>query len=301
MTKQIKRARPQPQWKRWVEPALVIVVVCLLSVATSLGTTRLQREGELRIWFFDIGQGDAALVLLPTGEQLLIDAGRDNRVLSKLGAVLPPWDRSLDTIILTHPDADHITGFVDVLERYEVAEIITTGASAYTPVMQTLEDQFVREQGYIRHVSQGERLTYGDVVIDVLWPEETLTGEVPEDRNNSSLVLRLVYKETSILFTGDAEQEAEEGFGSLVGDIDVLTVGHHGSLTSSTVEFLDQVDPEKATISVGIDNGYGHPHPVVLKRLEGSGVQVFRTDQDGDLFLTSEGGEPELTPHPLPF
>jgi competence protein ComEC len=301
MTKRIRRTTPPSRWIHWVEPMIVIMVVCVLALIIMIGSTGIQKEVELRIWFFDIGQGDSTLLLLPTGEKILIDAGRDNRVLAKIGSVLPPWDRSIDILLITHPDADHITGFVDILARYDVGEIFMTGASAYTPVMQALEAQIDREQTPVRYVSQGDRFLFGEVILDILWPEAPLIGMYPKDRNDSSVVTRLVYKDTSILFTGDAGHGAEQNFGMLVGDIDVLTAGHHGSSSSTSIDFLQDTRPEIVTISVGAENHYGHPHPVILYRIKELGAHVLRTDLDGDLLLISEGGEPNLTSHPLLF
>ena len=255
----------------------------------------------LRIWFFDIGQGDAIFIQTPTGEQILIDGGRDRRVLAKLGSVLPPWDRTLDAIILTHPDADHVGGLVDVLAHYEVDTIYETGITNQTDITHQWEEG-VRKEG-ARHffVKAGVPLTFGPVVLKTVWPLTVSPGAVPKDTNSFSIVLLLSYGETSVALTGDAEAEQERQFGKSLGDVDVLKAGHHGSINSSDAMFLSTVRAETAIISVGEHNWYGHPSPAVLDRLRKAGAIILRTDLDGDILLLSDGGEPELAPYLLPF
>ncbi|MEK7620659.1 MAG: MBL fold metallo-hydrolase [Patescibacteria group bacterium] len=259
------------------------------------------QEQPLRVWMLDIGQGDAFFIEFPTGEQMLVDGGPDDSVLAKLGSLLPPWDRTLDAVLLTHPDADHVTGLVGVLDRYDVGTIYETGVGAHTPQA----DAFVDRQETIRSdrtlLNMGDVIRMGDVTLTILWPDGSQEGTYPEKRNNFSINFVLEYGETRVLFTGDAEAIVEESVGSRVGDIDVLKVGHHGSLTSTSWKFLETITPEVALISMGRENTYGHPHPVVIERLEDLGATIFRTDLDRDVLLTSYDGEPHVLPAPLPF
>jgi len=293
--------------KRYRRRFFVFVLVAM-GFASALGLlisethqTLAAKEGPLRVWFFDVGQGDAIFIEAPTGEQMLIDGGRDQSILNKLGSAMYPWDRTIDAIVLTHPDADHITGFISVLERYQVGTILDSGATATTQTMRRLEEGMERESADRRYVSAGDTLMLGNVHLTVLAPEKTHVGEVVKDRNNDSVVLLVEYGSTSILLTGDAENPAEHIFADAAGNVDVLKVGHHGSLTSSGVDFLATVRPEFSIVSAGLDNSYGHPHPVVLQRLTDIGSLIFRTDLDGDILLRSWGGEPELRAAPLPF
>jgi len=278
----------------------LVLCVCGFAMALWAHTISLVMPWEqrpLRVWMLDVGQGDSLLIEMPTGERVLIDGGRDKSVLSKIGTILPPWDRRIDVIIPTHPDADHITGLIELTERYEVGLMIETGAMAHTPQGEAFSQIVIPR----KKVSAGDVLVYGDVTLEVLWPEQTKQGEYPQDRNGASLVFLLTYGQTTMLLTGDAEESAEHAFSELSGDVDVLHVGHHGSLTSTTWKLLNLTRPEFALISVGENNTYGHPHPVVVSRLILSGSKIFRTDLDGDILLTSYGGEPTVAPHPLLF
>jgi competence protein ComEC len=202
-------------------------------------------------------------------------------------------------VLVTHPDADHVSGIISVLDRYDVGTIYESGVGAHTPFGQAYEEAKVDQ--VVKVIEAGDVIQIGEVRLTILWPEETLEGEYPESRNNFSIVFLLEYGETSVLFTGDTEEQAEDEYASRVGDVDVLKVGHHGSLTSTSWNLLELTDPEVAMISMGEDNSYGHPHPVILDRLSQIGAQIFRTDQSGDILLTSYGGEPVVESHPLPF
>ena len=282
--------------------ALVVAVFLLSSVlwAQTAAIVFPWQEMPLRVWMLDIGQGDAFFIEFPTGEQMLIDGGPDDSVLAKLGSLLLPWDRTLDAVLLTHPDADHVTGLVSVLDRYEVDMVYETGIRAHTPY----DSAFVERESILSDRTQliaGDTIEMGDVTLTVVWPDDSQAGNYPETRNNFSLNLLLEYGQTSVLLTGDSEAIVEESVGPRVGDIDVLKVGHHGSLTSTSWEFLETVTPEIALISLGRENSYGHPHPTVIARLEDIGAAIFRTDFHQDVLLTSYGGEPNVELSPLPF
>ncbi|MBI4257127.1 MBL fold metallo-hydrolase [Candidatus Uhrbacteria bacterium] len=258
------------------------------------------QEKPLRVWMLDVGQGDAFFIEFPTGEQMLIDGGPDDSVLAKLGSLLLPWDRNLDAIVLTHPDADHVTGLVGVLDRYKIDTVYETGIRAHTPY----DEAFVEHESILSGRTQliaGDVIELGEVTLTVVWPDDSQAGTYPEKRNNFSINLLLTYGETTLLLTGDSESIVESSVGSRVGDIDVLKVGHHGSLTSTSWEFLQATRPEIALISMGRENSYGHPHPTIIQRLEDIGAAIFRTDFHQDVLLTSYGGEPNVEPSPLPF
>lgn len=254
-------------------------------------------DQPLEIWMFDVGQGDALFIEMPTGEQLLIDGGPSDTVLSKLGAVLAPWDRSLDGILLTHPDADHGTGLISVLENYQVEHVYETGVRAHTQMDRSFVQQVEDEQAVVSELREGDVLAFGEVTLEVLSPAALDKG----NRNDSSIVLLLEYGETSMLLMGDAEKETEQRLQRFIPDVDILKVGHHGSLTSSTWNFLEQVRPEISLISAGRDNRYGHPHPIVIDRLNQLGSQVYQTNVHQDVYIRSWGAEPEVRVSPLPF
>ena len=278
---------------------LFIAVIILFVIAYSALFARMETQG-LKVWFFDVGQGDAIFIETPNGQQILVDGGPNNSILQKLSSVMWPWDHTIDAIVVTHPDADHITGLVSVLERYQVKTVYETGVRGGTTMIQAFDRAIVEEQSQNNFVREGQSYNWDGVQVFVRWPTEEAV-KIQKDRNNTSIVLELVYGDTSILLTGDAEETIEEEIGFSVGDIDVLKVGHHGSKTSTSVQFLKAISPEVAVIPVGADNSYGHPHPIILERLKQVGASILRTDLDGDILLVSDSENYHVSPAFLPF
>lgn len=272
----------------------------LVSVAFALIGFGLQRlslgpSAPLKIWFLDVGQGDAILVETPGGEQVLIDGGPSRKVVQKLGGILLPWDRQIEAMVLTHPDADHVTGLAAVAESYAVGTLYESGRRGAAGADKTL-DLLVDNQVTVR---AGDSFEVGGVRFDVLWPNaDPMTFS---ETNDASVVLLLTYGETSVLLTGDIEAEGERAFSATLEPVDVLKVAHHGSTSSTDPLLLSAARPRMAVIPVGEGNRYGHPTDLVLSRLVSRGISIFRTDTDGEVLLTSDGGEPMLSAHPLPF
>ncbi len=280
--------------------ALSVLILVLFSAWSLISIANLQPQGNLQVWVFDIGQGDAIFIQTKEGQQILIDGGRDQKILQKLSSVMWPWDRTIDAIVATHPDADHITGLISVLDRYQVNTIYETGVRGETPMIDALVDAIGREEAAHTILRAGDRFDFGDAQFMIEWPTQEAVNSA-KDRNNTSIVLKLIYGSHSILLTGDAEKEVEAEIAKKIGDVDVLKVGHHGSVSSSTLTFLQQIKPEYALIPVGEKNSYGHPHPVVLSRLMQVAAQIFRTDLDGDILVTTDGTHLQVRPKSLPF
>lgn len=278
---------------------LIIPIVVLFIFPFAAQFARA-KDGEFRVWFFDVGQGDATFIETKDGKQILIDGGPDDSVLQKLSSVMWPWDHSLDAIVITHPDADHITGLISVLERYDVTTIYETGVRGGTPMIQALDQAIKNENAKLKIIRAGQKFDFGNAQAIVYWPTEDLELN-QKDRNNTSIVLKILFGETSIVLTGDAEELVETKIGSTIGDVDILKAGHHGSKTSTSSKFVNQLKPEAAVISSGEDNRYGHPHPIVLERLREVGARILRTDLDGDILLRSDGGSYKISPAFLPF
>ena len=301
----VKRAKPKVGERRfkYVMFGLAVIFVVLLAVAWQATNWRhvFASEPELRVWFFDVGQGESIFIETPDGQQILVDGGPDTSVLRKLGMVMAPWDRTIDAVVLTHPHADHVTGINHVLDRYQVGTVYETGARTYSSAVDTFEQHI--DSGRLERVkiADGDNFSFGEVDMDVVWPPESSLTKYPRDPNRASVVLRLDYVDTEVLLTGDAYTQDEAEFVDEAGRVDVLKVGHSGSRTSSSNTFLGQIDARHAVISVGRDNPYGHPHPAVVERLEKYGMTVWRTDLSGDVFLRSSGGEPRVMPALLPF
>lgn len=251
---------------------------------------RENRQGILTVATLDIGQGDAIYIEAPNGNQMLIDGGPPKAALSSLRKVMPFYDRTIDALLVTNPDKDHIAGFIDVLERYKVGKVIEPGTESPTDTYAELEKAISLEKAQRVIAERGMKINLGGgAYFEVLFPDRDISGL---GTNTGSIVGRLVYRQTSVMFTGDAPDEIEKYLISLDGKnlkSDVLKVGHHGSRTSTSPEFVGFVSPSLALISDGKGNSYGHPHQETMETLEKFGVKILRTDEIGTIILKSDG------------
>ena len=254
---------------------------------------QLARPQPLVLAFLDVGQGDAIYIEAPNGNQLLIDAGEGKQILPALAGVMPFYDRSLDVVLATHPDADHIGGLASVLESYEVVGIMDTGLSSdtatYRAFLEAVEEEIKDSKNNSQNLvaRAGARINLGNnVYLDILWPRQVFANQ---EANGASVVARLVYGETSALLTGDAPVVVERALLTTYPDFrsDILKVGHHGSKTSSDPAFLKAAAAQYAIISAGAGNRYGHPTQTVLDKLAAAGAQVLRTDAAGTIICRS--------------
>lgn len=254
---------------------------------------------ELRVAVLDVGQGDAILIRTPQEQNILIDGGPGSAVLERLAEQLPFYDRTVDLLILTHPHADHVNGLVDVLRRYTVRRVLYTGA-LHTSQKYLDFLALIRDRGIPLEIVDAPRdiMLGGGIDLRLLYPLRSFRDESVQELNDTSIVAKLSYGDSSFLFTGDAEAVVERELlerDTAVLNADVLKVGHHGSDSSSTGAFLDAVSPDYAAISVGAGNRYGHPHASTLDKLRRRGVRIFRTDEDGTIVFVTDGKE--ITPH----
>jgi competence protein ComEC len=246
----------------------------------------------LEVNFFDVGQGDSILIETPQRHQILIDGGPSSKIVEKLAKEIPFWDRSIDLIILTHPEKDHLTGILEILKRYKVENILWTGIVREIPEYNEWLSLLEKEKANIKIARAGQKISCKNCQwkIEVFYPFESLEGEEFEDSNNTSIVSKLTFGNSSFLFTGDIYKEVEESLTLTPFDLNskILKVAHHGSKTSSSQKFLEKVSPEIAVISVG-ENKYGHPNKETLEILEKYGIRVLRTDREGDIKVFSDG------------
>ena len=261
-------------------------VVFLLILAIILaGIIWYEQSQKLKVVFLDVGQGDAILIEQGS-KQILIDGGPSGQVLlNKLGKYVPFWDRNIELVIATHPDADHITGLIDVLKNYSVGAVMQTSVKSESETFKKLED-LIQEKN-INNISgeRGEEIILSDQVqIEILSPGPE-TPMNAQDTNTASIVARLAYGDNSFLFTGDlpAEQEAQLLSQNINLNSRILKVSHHGSKYATSAEFLDAVRPTEAVLSVGKNNRYGHPNQETLDRLNSKNIMIRRTDELGDI------------------
>ena len=237
----------------------------------------------------DVGQGDAILVESRAGGRMLVDGGPDpERLLLELDARIPPWDRRIDLVVLTHPHEDHVAGLVRVLERYRVGRVFEPGMHGPGPGWDAW-DEALRRGPPRATLAAGARLRLDEVTLTVLWPEPGVPVEPASTGrgiNDTSIVLLGEANGRRFLLTGDAEEDVDPRLLARgLPRIDVLKVAHHGSATATSAALLDATRPGVALVSVGTGNDYGHPAPTTLARLRDVGARLYRTDLHGTVVV----------------
>lgn len=268
---------------------LIIGIVSIFAIWLPQEATLQEDPAYLQVHFLDVGQGDAIFIETPLGVQVLIDGGPDSRVLQELSKKMSFTDRTIDMIVGTHPDTDHIGGLIDVLAHYEVGTILTTENKGESSTALQYETVKSAEKAAIVYARRGQEIALdASTTIKVLFPD---SNPATMESNTSSIVLQLVYGDTTFLFTGDSPKSIEEYLVLVEGEYlqsDVLKVGHHGSRTSTSLLFLDEVQPTIGVISAGKDNSYGHPHTEVTDALFNAGTSILQTTE-GTVTLLSDG------------
>ena len=271
--------------KRYSIPILVFVALIIwVFVCVSYPSN------ALTFYALDVGQGDALFIQTPEKYQVVVDGGPDMRVLAELGQVMPFYDRTIDLMVLSHPQADHMFGLVEILKRYRVANVLFTGVNYPTGLYKEFEKLIHNEGAHVIVAHAGQKIMMGSAELDVLYPFTTIAGtDAVSDVNDTSLAATVRFGKTSFLFMGDAgiaEEAALAGSGTTL-DVDVFKLSHHGSRTSNTRLFLEKTTPKIAVVSVGEKNTYGHPNPDTLARL--GDVPIYRTDMQGRVEVISDG------------
>lgn len=253
------------------------------------------KEQRLTIAVFDVGQGDSIFIRTSNRADILIDGGPDNKIIYKLPKIMPWHDRQIDFIILTHPHADHLTGLLEVVERYEIENIITTGL-VYDSELYFQWQKLIKEKEIkIFYVDEPKIIDLGQEKLYFIQPEQNLVGQTSKNINNASIVFLLKTASTSALFMGDFEKEETFDFNN---QVNFLKVSHHGASNGNSLNFLEKISPDLAAISVGQNNRYGHPQTQALNNLAEVSANIYRTDQLGDLFfrLNQQGNAFEVLP-----
>lgn len=244
----------------------------------------------LNVYFLDVGQGDAEFITLPGKVDILIDGGPPNgKVVQELQKIMPFYDRYIDLVILTHPQNDHAGGLAEIIKRYKIGAFLYTGRKGKGYALSELEKEINRKQINSIILSAGDKIKYGEAVIDILMPDKIYLKA--ENINDSSLVAKLSYQNKNFIFTGDISSKVEAAILEKFRErIDVIKVAHHGSRFSSSDVFLRVIEPTIAVFEVG-KNSYGHPTKEVIDRFRKVGAEIFRTDIKGTIKLEVKDGK----------
>ena len=271
--------------------------VIFLGIIFSIGTlTFFQTSSHtaqtqyLSVRFLDVGQGDAIHIQTPDGYELLIDGGATSLVLRELASGRSFFDSTIDVVLATHPDSDHIGGLVDVLARYQVATIIQTNTLNDTPAAAAYADAVINERAEVVLAQTGQIIQLGaSTTVRILSP----AGDTTRWRSNAaSIIVQVSYGEIDFLLTGDAPFQTEEYLAEVYGasiQSEVLKLGHHGSKTSSSGIFLDAVQPDFAVVSAELNSRYGHPHAEVVERVRERNIQMVSTAEVGTIEFVTDG------------
>ncbi len=275
---------------------LTLLFLVWLMLCIWIAVAQVSTQGKLTVTFLNVGQGDAVFIETPSGVQALIDGGKNRAVIRELSRVMPLLDRSLDVVIGTHPDADHIGGLPYVLQRFQVTRIFKSSVEdkegADSVALERAIMQEIEEGARVYVAQRGQVIELGDgVSIEILFPDRNVRAI---ETNTGSIVARLSYGATSFMLTGDSPKAIEEYLVLLDAEqlqSSVLKAGHHGSRTSSALSFVGFVAPEYAVFSRGCDNSYGHPHNESVALFARFGIDTLDTCIDGRITFESDGVE----------
>lgn len=279
------------QWFKWLLAITILIVALTASwqlVAWVEQSSFWRRSCDCsELYFLDIGQGDATLIHTPDGRDILIDGGPDNSVLYRLGEVMPFYDRTIDMVVLTHPDSDHMNGLIEVLKRYRIKTIVYNGIVDTSPAYRYFKELAAAERAEVVIAVAGQRFQFAEAELEILFPEASLASRRFDDTNESSIVGRYSFGDSDFLFSGDLPQAEERELVSTgaVLEAEVMKAGHHGSKTASAPEFIKAINPVYAVVSAGRNNTYGHPHYRTLHTLSAAGVEILRTDLRGTIHI----------------
>jgi competence protein ComEC len=286
-----------------IQNSKIIFIFLLLLAGLVWGAASQLPDDRFHLVFCDVGQGDAILAVKGS-TQLLIDGGPNEKVLTCLSNHLPFWDRQIELVVATHPEADHITGLVSVIQRYRILQIVSNSLLSESGIFQKFRAEVVSRQIPVYSPRAGEEIKIGGIKLKILYPLEKLGEEIvwktleePKvlglssytgNFNKTAIVALLEFGDFQVLLTGDVGMEEEEKFLPALSEVEVLKVAHHGSKYSTSESLLATIRPKLAVISVGANNRYGHPTAEVLSRLQAVGAQIRRTDLEGEIEVISD-------------
>ena len=248
-------------------------------------------DKALRVYFLDVGQGDAILLTYPTGERLLVDMGKDSQIFRELDKVIPWYNKTIEYVLLTHGDLDHVGAMLDVLDRYKVNKVFVSEFFGKIEIEKEITNRLKKEGATIEIVKQGDQFTFGTAVqnsFKIINPASNCFIKY-NNENDCSLVGLVTYGEHSLLLTGDISKPVEQEISKYISKpITILKVAHHGSKYSTDEQFIQKIKPQHSIISVG-ENNYGHPASEVLSILQNASSSIWSTKEAATIVAASDG------------
>lgn len=288
---------------------ILVLFFILISFYVFYFSVNHKNDNLLEITFFDIGQGDSALIKMPSGEKILIDAGPTNLIVSKLQNEISFFDKDIDYALLSHPDSDHVAGFYFVAQNFNIKNVLENGdKNKDTEIYKSIEEEFEKQnlKKSETFVNCGDEINYTDTDKPKIFMIHPMQNNlISNDTNENSIVALLVYGKYSFLFTGDADKVVEKNLYKEINNcfsikdanlikenlktLTILKVSHHGSKSASSEEFIKILSPEYSIVSVGEHNRYGHPNEETVKTLEKYSKNIFYTNRDGNITFSTDG------------
>ena len=277
-----------PEFKNIKKKVVTLTIVSLMAANVFVwASVALAGEKNLVIKVYDVGQGDSIFIKTPDNYKILVDGGPTNKVVDYLNKDLGLNDRTLDLVVLTHPQADHMFGLIETLKRFGVKKVITSDVTNPTSMYKLWIDTLIASHLQPEYIYAGESITLSDnVSLQILSPKQQ--KPIVTDLNQAAVVIKLSYGNFDMLLTADADQQVQP-YTSNTSHVEVLKVPHHGSKTALREDFAKELNPDVSVISVGIKNFYGHPNPNTLELLKNTSKKVLRTDQNGTVTFVSNG------------
>lgn len=273
-------------------PYILIAIGVIIFFIFYVNILKNKKEPYLKVVFLDVGQGDAIFIQTPNKKQMLIDTGKDAKILESLSRQMPFADRSIDMVLVTHKDLDHVGGLPALSRNYNISNILESDLDVKSENVE-INDFLNSTKISKTKISRGSKILLDkdkNIYLEIMYPDN---GVQNEGQNETSVVARLVYDKKIFLFTGDANiysesliMWAEQGRSI---DVDILKLGHHGAKTSSSLLWLEKTKPEMAIISAGKNNSYGHPHKEVLERLKKLNIPYLATYEKGSITIKTDG------------
>lgn len=278
-----------PHVRSYLKWYLLLLLVFLAFIIFSTDFHE-NRKGILKFVVLNIGQGDALYIESPTGTQVLVDGGPDKSLMKEISNILPWYDRHIDMLVVTNPDKDHYEGFIPLMNKYSVDVVLEPGTTNKYAEYGVLEKEIADKKIPEIIARRGQRIDLGGgAYLQILFPDRDVSGL---SSNDGSIVMKLVYGDTSVMLQGDSTAAIEHYLSGMDGTnlhSTILKAGHHGSRTSSIEEYVALIDPKWTVISSGIDNSYGHPHKETLDTMQKLHIFTLDTCNNGDIIFESDG------------